>query len=58
MNGRDLPIAHGAPVRLRVETQLGYRSMKYLTRIVVTDSLDYLEKGGVFKTGWSWHAGI
>ena len=35
MNGRDLPVAHGAPVRLRVETQLGYKSVKYLRRIVV-----------------------
>lgn len=58
MNGRDLPIPHGAPVRLRVETQLGYRSMKYLQRIVVTDSLDLLEKSGTFKSGWAWYAGI
>ena len=29
MNGRDLPVPHGAPVRLRVEPQLGYKSMKY-----------------------------
>ncbi|MEO8425510.1 MAG: molybdopterin-dependent oxidoreductase [Verrucomicrobiota bacterium] len=58
MNGRDLPIPHGAPVRLRVETQLGYRSMKYLQRIVVTDSLDLLEKSGAFKSGWAWYAGI
>ena len=33
MNGRDLSIPHGAPVRLRVERQLGYKSMKYLQRI-------------------------
>jgi hypothetical protein len=58
MNGRDLPIPHGAPVRLRVETQVGYRSVKYLTRIVVTDSLAYLEKAGIFKSPWSWYAGI
>jgi DMSO/TMAO reductase YedYZ molybdopterin-dependent catalytic subunit len=58
MNGSDLPIQHGAPVRLRVETQVGYKSLKYLTRIVVTDSLAYLEKAGIFKSEWSWHAGI
>src|SRR5262249_31004857 len=29
MNGRDLPIPHGAPVRLRVERQMGYKSMKF-----------------------------
>ncbi len=34
MNGRDLPIPHGAPVRLRVERQIGYKSMKFLRRIV------------------------
>ncbi len=40
MNGRDLPVAHGAPVRLRVERQMGYKSMKYLRRIVVADEFD------------------
>src|SRR6266581_3802102 len=40
MNGSDLPVPHGAPVRLRVETQLGYKSMKFLRRIVVTDYFD------------------
>lgn len=58
MNGSNLPIQHGAPVRLRIETQVGYKSLKYLTRIVVTDSLAYLEKAGIFKSEWSWHAGI
>lgn len=58
MNDRDLPVPHGAPVRLRVETQVGYRSMKYLERIIVTDSLEYLEKAGNFKSDWSWYAGI
>ena len=58
MNGRDLPFAYGAPVRLRIETQIGYRSMKYLQRIVVTDSLGFLENAGVFKSEGSWYAGI
>jgi DMSO/TMAO reductase YedYZ molybdopterin-dependent catalytic subunit len=58
MNGGELPVPHGAPVRLRIETQVGYRSIKYLSRIVVTDSLAYLEKAGVFKSDWSWYAGI
>ena len=31
MNGRDLPVQHGAPLRLRVERQMGYKSMKFLT---------------------------
>lgn len=53
MNGRDLPVPHGAPVRLRVETQIGYKSMKYLQRIVVTD--EFVDMG---DTGWSWYVGI
>jgi hypothetical protein len=58
MNGRDLPIPHGAPVRLRVETQLGYKSMKFIHRIVVTDTFDDLGKLGPIQNGWSWYAGI
>ena len=58
MNGRDLPIPHGAPVRLRVETQLGYKSVKYLQRIIVTDEFDDLGKLGPLQNGWSWYAGI
>ena len=53
MNGRNLPIAHGAPVRLRVESQIGYKSMKYLQRIVVTD--EFMDMG---DGGWAWYTGI
>jgi DMSO/TMAO reductase YedYZ molybdopterin-dependent catalytic subunit len=58
MNGRDLPVAHGAPVRVRVETQLGYKSVKYLQRIVVADEFDDLGPWGNLQSGWSWYAGI
>jgi DMSO/TMAO reductase YedYZ molybdopterin-dependent catalytic subunit len=58
MNGRDLPLSHGAPVRLRVETQLGYKSMKYLRRIVVTEKFLDPGKLGPIQNGWSWYAGI
>ena len=58
MNGRDLSVPHGAPVRLRVERQLGYKSVKYLRRIVVTDEFDDLGKLGPLQNGWSWYAGI
>ena len=58
MNGRDLPIPHGGPVRLRVETQLGYKSMKFLQRIVVNDTFDDGGKNGNIQNGWSWYAGI
>ena len=53
MNGRDLPVPHGAPVRLRVEKQVGYKSMKYLQRIEVTD--EFVDLG---DSGWAWYVGM
>jgi len=58
MNGRDLPIAHGAPLRLRVERQLGYKSLKFLHRIVVTDRFEDLGKLSEPRNGWAWYVGI
>ncbi|MDO9374374.1 MAG: molybdopterin-dependent oxidoreductase [Ferruginibacter sp.] len=53
MNGKALPIRHGAPLRLRVETQIGYKSLKYLERIVVSD--EFVDQG---DSGWAWYVGI
>jgi len=53
MNGRPLPVQHGAPLRLRVEKQIGYKSVKYLKRVVVTD--EYVDPG---DSGWAWYTGI
>jgi len=53
MNGKPLPVQHGAPLRLRVETQIGYKSVKYLKRVVVTD--EYVDPG---DSGWAWYTGI
>lgn len=53
MNNRDLLVQHGAPVRLRVETQIGYKSMKYLNKITVSD--EFVDPG---DTGWAWYVGI
>ena len=53
MNGRDLPIAHGGPLRLRVEKQLGYKSVKFLHRIVVTDRFEDLGKISEPHNGWA-----
>lgn len=61
MNGGDLPVAHGAPVRLRVERQLGYKQLKYVSWIKVTDRLDNVEDGtGAVGAShlYSWYAGI
>lgn len=56
MNGGSLPVQHGAPVRLRVETQIGYKSVKYVHRIVVTDK--FIDPNGDGAAGWSWYTGI
>lgn len=53
MNGQDLPVQHGAPLRGRVEKQVGYMSVKYLEKIVVTDT--YTDTGDI---GWSWYTGL
>jgi DMSO/TMAO reductase YedYZ molybdopterin-dependent catalytic subunit len=61
MNGGDLPMAYGAPVRLRVERQLGYKHLKYVSSILVTDRLDQVKDGtGSVSVGlgYSWYAGI
>ncbi len=58
MNGRDLPMSHGAPLRLRVERQIGYKSLKFLRRIVVTDQFDDNGARGQIQNGWSWYNGI
>ena len=54
MNGGELPMGHGGPLRMRVPRQLGYKNVKYITRLVVTDHLQ-----GFYKTGsYAWYAGI
>jgi DMSO/TMAO reductase YedYZ molybdopterin-dependent catalytic subunit len=61
MNGGELPVAFGGPVRLRVPRQLGYKSVKYIVRLTVTDSLKHFGKGlGSVSPegGYAWYAGI
>jgi DMSO/TMAO reductase YedYZ molybdopterin-dependent catalytic subunit len=62
MNGRPLEQAHGAPVRLRVERQLGYKHAKFVMRIEARDTLAgvYGGKGGYWEDakGYAWYAGI
>lgn len=45
MNGQPLPVEHGAPLRLRVESQLGFKMVKYLHRIEFVESLARVGKG-------------
>ncbi len=62
MNDHRLPVPHGAPVRLRVERQLGYKHAKFVMRIEARDRLDnlYGGKGGYWEdtSGYQWYAGI
>ena len=61
MNGKTLPVAHGAPLRLRLERQLGYKMAKYVMRIAVVDDLAPIGKGGGGyweDQGYEWYAGI
>lgn len=61
LNGKRLDVPHGAPLRLRVERQLGYKSAKYLTRIEITDSFAHIAggRGGYWEDrGYEWYAGI
>jgi DMSO/TMAO reductase YedYZ molybdopterin-dependent catalytic subunit len=62
MNGRPLPVEHGAPLRLRVERQLGYKQAKYVMRIELSASLSGLfgGKGGYWEDAgdYAWYAGI
>jgi DMSO/TMAO reductase YedYZ molybdopterin-dependent catalytic subunit len=45
MNGDELPVPFGGPVRLRVPRQLGYKNIKYITRLTLTDNLRQFGKG-------------
>ncbi len=61
MNDGDLPVRFGGPLRLRVPRQLGYKSVKYITRITATDSLKRFGKGlgsASPEAGYAWYAGI
>jgi DMSO/TMAO reductase YedYZ molybdopterin-dependent catalytic subunit len=61
MNDGDLPVAFGGPLRLRLPRQLGYKSVKFINRLVVTDSLKGFGKGlgsSSPEGGYAWYAGI
>jgi DMSO/TMAO reductase YedYZ molybdopterin-dependent catalytic subunit len=61
MNGGDLPVGNGGPLRLRLPRQLGYKSLKFVTHMTVTDNLKKFGKGlGSVEPefGYAWYAGI
>lgn len=62
MNDAPVPVAHGAPLRLRVERQLGYKQAKYVMRVEARDRIDnlYRGKGGFWEddVDYQWYAGI
>lgn len=61
MNGAELPVGNGGPLRLRVPRQLGYKNVKYITRLTVTDDLKRFGKGlgsASPEGGYAWYAGI
>jgi DMSO/TMAO reductase YedYZ molybdopterin-dependent catalytic subunit len=61
MNGDELPVGNGGPLRLRVARQLGYKNVKFITHMTVTDSLKGFGKGlgsAAPEGGYAWYAGI
>jgi DMSO/TMAO reductase YedYZ molybdopterin-dependent catalytic subunit len=61
MNGDELPVGNGGPLRLRLPRQLGYKSVKFITHLTVTDSLKGFGKGlgsAAPEGGYAWYAGI
>jgi DMSO/TMAO reductase YedYZ molybdopterin-dependent catalytic subunit len=61
MNGDELPVGNGGPLRMRVPRQLGYKSVKFITHLTATDSLKRFGKGlgsASPEGGYAWYAGI
>lgn len=62
LNGEALPERNGAPLRMRIERQLGYKHAKYLTAIEAVASLENIGegRGGYWedRSGYQWYAGI
>jgi DMSO/TMAO reductase YedYZ molybdopterin-dependent catalytic subunit len=61
LNGEALPIKNGAPLRLRVERQLGYKHAKYVMKLELVESFAHIAggNGGYWEDqGYQWYAGI
>jgi DMSO/TMAO reductase YedYZ molybdopterin-dependent catalytic subunit len=61
LNDQPLPVNNGAPLRARIERQLGYKHAKYLMKIELVESFASIRdgKGGYWEdNGYEWYAGI
>lgn len=61
MNGNDLPVGHGGPLRMRLPRQIGYKSVKFITRLTVTDNLKKFGRGkgsAAAEFGYAWYVGL
>jgi len=61
MNGHDLPVPHGGPLRMRLPRQIGYKNIKFITHLTVTDNLKRFGKGlgsAACEAGYAWYTGI
>jgi DMSO/TMAO reductase YedYZ molybdopterin-dependent catalytic subunit len=61
LNGNELPVGNGGPLRMRVPRQLGYKNVKFITHLTVTDSMKKFGKGlgsASPEGGYAWYAGI
>ena len=61
MNGGELPVPHGGPLRMRLPRQIGYKNLKFINRLTVTDNLKTFGKGcgsAACEAGYAWYTGI
>jgi DMSO/TMAO reductase YedYZ molybdopterin-dependent catalytic subunit len=61
MNGGELPVPHGGPLRMRLPRQIGYKNLKFINRLTVTDNLKKFGKGcgsAACEAGYAWYTGI
>ena len=61
MNGSELPVPHGGPLRMRLPRHIGYKNIKFVNRLTVTDSMKKFGKGlgsAAAEAGYAWYTGI
>jgi DMSO/TMAO reductase YedYZ molybdopterin-dependent catalytic subunit len=61
LNGNELPVGNGGPLRMRLPRQLGYKNVKFITHLTVTDNMKGFGAGlgsASPEGGYAWYAGI